>query len=157
MKNQPRFLTTIVATLLLGGGVAHANAPAGRYTTPASGTVYDTKTKLTWQQATAPGTYTWGSETTAGTAQYYCANLGLSGAAWRVPTLKELQTLVDYSQPPGSTATIDASFFPGTPANGFWSATPANYSPGDAWYVDFSHGNTPYASYSSSLAARCVH
>ena len=60
-----------------------------RYTT-AGGTVYDTKTKLTWQQAISSSTYTWAD------AQTYCAGVSMSlgGTGWRLPTLVELKTIV---------------------------------------------------------------
>ena len=60
MKLQHHILAPVAAAVVLVAGASRANAPAGRYTTPASGTVYDTKTKLTWQQAVPTTTYTWG-------------------------------------------------------------------------------------------------
>ena len=91
---------------------------------------------LEWQKATAPGTYTWQQ------AIDYCNNLSLGGKDdWRLPTIKELTTLVDSSIPyPGPT--INTTFFPGTVASWYWSST--TYA-GDtsiyAWYVDFSYGD----------------
>ena len=81
-----RFLAVVALATVAFTRSADANAPAGRYTT-SSGTVYDTKTKLTWQQAVAPGTYAWAG------AKAYCAGLNLGGTGWRLPTIKELQTI----------------------------------------------------------------
>jgi hypothetical protein len=137
--------------------VARAAAPAGRYQI-GTGTVYDTKTKLTWQQTVSSGTYTFdysGSSSTS--AQVYCASLSLSGGGWRVPTMKELPTLVDYSvASPGPT--IDASAFPNTPAVKFWSATPFVLGARSVWLVDFSSGARVGAmvTTSTTMNVRCV-
>ncbi len=47
----------------------------------------------------------------------YCSALNLDGASWRVPTVGELLTLVEFSA--GPTVMIDSSFFPGTPSDVF--------------------------------------
>ena len=62
-----------------------ADAPMGRYTLTndkmLTGTVYDNKTKLTWQQAVPSTTYNWSA------AMSYCTgNVGaLPGSGWRLP------------------------------------------------------------------------
>ncbi len=160
-----RFGTLAVVALALVGSthVTHANAPAGHYTIRASGTVYDTGTKLTWQQAIPGDLYTWGSASTPGTAQNYCANLVISGLrGWRVPTLNELQTLLDHTQTGvladgGFGALIDTTFFPYTPADVFWSSTPYAGQPNFAWGVNFSFGNSNGYVIAPSNYVRCVH
>jgi hypothetical protein len=126
--------------------LARADAPAGRYTI-ANGTVYDTKTKLTWQQAVPPTTYVWAD------AKTYCAGLSLAGTGWRLPTAKELQTIVDESR---TNPSIDPTAFPATPSNGFWSSSPLANSSGFAWDVGFSNGaaGTPEVFYVYNV--RCV-
>jgi len=58
---------------------------------------------------------------------------------WRLPSVDELRSIVDYSIPyPGPT--IDTTYFPNTVSNWFWSASPYASSSGYAWYVDFSYG-----------------
>jgi Protein of unknown function (DUF1566) len=130
-----------------------ASAPPGRYLI-ANGTVVDTKTMLTWQQAAATATYNWANATS------YCANLMLNGVSgWRLPTVKELSTLVDATQ----LEPIDLTAFPGT-SGVFWSSTPyANFSPPpSAWTVDFSTpfsttaGDTTNAGVTSGARVRCV-
>jgi Protein of unknown function (DUF1566) len=157
MKAKPsRFLFAAVAPLLLVAGASRADAPAGRYEILASGTVYDTKTKLTWQQAVPQtGSYTWGGASTAGTAQSYCATLALNGTGWRLPTVGELLTLVDYTQP-GGQAMIDPTFFPATPPSAFWSSTPAAGSSSLAWYVYFLYGYSYVVAESGAGFVRCV-
>ena len=133
---------------------AGANAPAGQYVVTAggtgNGTVYDTKSKLTWQQTVSSTTYSWAD------AKTYCAGVAasLGGTGWRLPTLKELQSLVDYSQ--STPPMIDPKFFPSTPAAWFWSASPVAGSPSGAWYVDFSYGSTYSDDVSGTGDVRCV-
>ena len=150
MKHPPSRLLGIAAFALgLAIVVAgHASAPAGRYTI-ANGMVYDTKTRLTWQQAASSSMYT---QTDAVT---FCSTLGLNGATWRLPTMKELLTIADLSvAPPGPT--IDSTAFPNTPAAYFWSSTLYSGTPGEAWSVlfiyGFSYGNT----ITDMSYARCV-
>src|SRR5258706_11285535 len=68
-------------------------APAVRYRI-ANSTVYDTQTKLTWQQAIPKSLYAWAD------AKTYCSALSLDGSGWRLPSINELQTLVDESTNP---------------------------------------------------------
>ena len=105
------------------------------YTDLGNGIVRDNVTGLEWQQATAPGTYTWQQ------AIDYCNNLSLGGKDdWRLPTVKELSTLVDSSIPfPGPT--INTSYFPDTVASDYWSSTTYASSTDDAWCVDFDCGD----------------
>jgi hypothetical protein len=130
--------------LLVGGGPAEAaNA---RYMISGT-TVLDTKTNLTWQQTLSGMAYTWLG------AKSYCSGMG---TGWRWPTLKELQSLVDYSK---STAPIlDLGAFPGTPssASPFWSSTAVAGSSSDAWGVNFQTGNSAYADKMTSFYVRCV-
>ena len=141
-----RFLAVVALATVAFTRSADANAPAGRYTT-SSGTVYDTKTKLTWQQAVAPGTYAWAG------AKAYCAGLNLGGTGWRLPTIKELQTIVDDSQ---TNPSIDTTAFPSTPADVFWSSSPLAGSSSYAWYVYFYLGYTDYGDVFGAVNVRCV-
>jgi Protein of unknown function (DUF1566) len=142
----PRSFVAVALVVVALTASAGANAPAGRYTM-SGGTVYDTKTKLTWQQAVAPGTYTWAG------AKAYCAGLSLNGTGWRLPTCKELQTIVDDSW---SNPSIDATAFPSTPASRFWSSSPLAGSSSNAWYVGFNVGYASYSGVSSTVNVRCV-
>jgi hypothetical protein len=128
---------------------AEASAPAGRYIA-SLGTVTDTKTKLIWQQRVSSSTYTWAD------AQAYCQTVGasLGGTGWRLPTIKELQTIVDDSR---SSASIDPIAFPATPQAPFWSSSTMAGSSSIAWIVTFSYGNpSPSGFVSYPLNVRCV-
>ena len=150
----PRFLCAVAMIAVILPTPADASAPGGRYVVTnggtSSGTVYDTKTKLTWQQTISSNYYTWAD------AKTYCAGVGsnLGGTGWRLPTMKELQSLADYAQttPP----MIDLNAFPGTPSDRFWSASPWAGSSSYAWDVDFGDGTTYSIDVSLTYYARCV-
>lgn len=60
---------------------------------------------------------------------------------WRLPGLRELQSLVDFSVPAsGAAPTIDATYFPNTQINWFWSANNYSSVPAFAWNVVFDLG-----------------
>jgi hypothetical protein len=58
---------------------------------------------------------------------------------WRMPTIKELAYIVNYSIPyPGPT--IDTGYFPNTAASWYWSSTTYVYGTYSAWTVYFGTG-----------------
>jgi hypothetical protein len=125
-----------------------ASAPAGRYAI-ANGAVYDTKTNLTWQQIISVGMYT---QAEAGS---YCATLGLNGATWRLPTMREILTIVDLSiGPPGPT--IDTTAFPGTPGGFFWTSTQYSGTPVNYWSAQFQYGFAYGNTKTDTSYVRCV-
>ena len=69
-------------------------------------------------------------------AMTYCAQLYLDGSGWRLPTLTELQSILDKSITP---ATINLWAFPSTPAFAFWTSSEAG---DNAWAVRFDNGNS---------------
>jgi hypothetical protein len=133
-------------TVLLAGVITTATAPAGRYTI-SNGTVYDTKTGLTWQQSANT------SGMLQGDAVSYCSNLT---GSWRLPSLKELATIVDYST---GNPSIDSNAFPSTPASYFWSSTfVSNGSNNYAWAIAFDYGGwAGINATTTSESVRCVH
>jgi len=92
------------------------NQYACRYAHPADGTVLDTDTGLTWQE-NAPS-----AALTESDAAAYCATLSLYGGGWRLPTERELFTLVDY-----------ATNFPLIDQTGFPNSIPPASSNGPYW------------------------
>jgi hypothetical protein len=123
-----------------------AGTPAQHYSV-ANGTVRDEYTGLTWQQATDGMMRPWADTRT------YCQTLPLAGGGWRLPGMKELQSLIDETR---TDPAIDPAAFPDTPGEPFWSATPALGFPGSAWRVSFEHGYTYDANESYLYRARCV-
>jgi hypothetical protein len=111
---------------------AIADAPPGRYTVAAA-EVTDTQTGLIWQQGmSAAMGVAWADAST------YCSTLTLNSHVWRLPSLRELQTLVDESKTPA----IDLTAFPNTPSTSFWTSNEFTGNPGNAWVVDFGYGIT---------------
>jgi hypothetical protein len=135
-----------------GGDAPPASA---RFTTTAS-TVTDTWTKLVWQKAIPAEAR---GVDHAGAAAY-CAGLTLDGAGdFRIPGVKELQTLVAAGRRAPS---IDTGLFPDTPSDIFHTNAPYSAQPNDTWwFVDFTDGSaipTTVAPSSSRNAepVRCV-
>jgi hypothetical protein len=103
----------------------------GTFKDNGNGTVTDSMTGLMWQADEAlPANWEH--------ALAYCEKLDLGGFKdWRLPTIKELSTLVDESNVNPS---IDTAFFPATSSAPYWTSTTFNGHPGFAWYVRFDNG-----------------
>ena len=155
-----------IGLILLGAGIAQAevcktdqilpSTPDSRFSDQFDGTVLDTVTGLVWQRCAlgftwdgstcqrdelSPLTYTWEQALLEATA---------AGGTWRLPTIKELQSIIEYQcyGPPFSPTIFPASptgtitNFPAEdPLTGYWSATPTSDADGStfytkAWFVD---------------------
>lgn len=126
--------------------------PGTPHYTIKAGTVLDNWTGLTWQQAASSQTDTWANAMTA------CASnvAGLPGSGWRLPSMKELQTLVDDSR---ANPAIDPAAFPGTPFDvSYWTSSPVAFGQAGtrAWVVQFDEGKGPYDSVGHPYHFRCV-
>ncbi len=112
---------------------------AHNYANNLDGTITDTDTGLMWTQVPAPA-MTWAA------ALAYAENLVFAGYSdWRLPNIKELQTLTDYTLTSATTAnnaqaSVNRVLFPTatTPATAYWSATAlrANGAPVSAWLLE---------------------
>ncbi|MCX8517989.1 MAG: DUF1566 domain-containing protein [Rhodoferax sp.] len=83
---------------------------------------------------------------------------GLCGFTnWRLPTAKELQTLVNYGVS-GLSTTIDTTWFPNTQQGGsyYWSSLPYVGKSGFAWNVDFNLGRVSSIERSNAGHVRLV-
>jgi Protein of unknown function (DUF1566) len=58
---------------------------------------------------------------------------------WRLPHLKELESIADFSV---SNPAIESIYFPNTPAMSFWSRSPDATDSTFAWIVSFGFGDT---------------
>lgn len=150
-RTQSALLATCIAASVSSYvAPARASAPPAQYTVDdTSGTVLDNDTGLVWQRGVPAPAYTWYG------ALAYCEGLSLAGQTdWRLPTRKELHTIVDvrtYNPP------IDALAFPGTPADFFWSSSPnVTYSYSGVWGVDFTQGHGTYHDATEAHRVRCV-
>jgi hypothetical protein len=116
--------------------------------TISNGTVKDSRSGLVWQQMMDPG------ELNLTSAKAYCASLTLAGAKWRVPSIAEIESIVDDTQ---STIAIDMSVFPNTPGKYFWSTTKYLGDSDTYWSIFGPDGNTSTALRATSMGTvRCV-
>ncbi len=104
------------------------------YTDLGNGIIKDNVTGLMWQKLSPPVEYTWDA------SNAYCQALDLGDYSdWRLPTVKELTSLIEHSIPmPGPK--INTTYFPYTGQAAYWSSDiSAEYS-GSAWIVFFTNG-----------------
>jgi hypothetical protein len=112
--------------------------------------VLDSRTHLWWERFVPAQTYTQDE------AKSRCADLVLEGwGPFRLPTVKELQTIVDeQAQNPA----IDRGAFPDTPSERFWSGTlyVSSAQTGESWLVGFAEGVATHEIRTTSYRVRCV-
>ena len=157
----------VVLNLSLGS-LAHAQtcppanervAPNSRYTNHGNGAVTDSKTALMWKQcsegqsgSSCTGSYiaqVWQTAlTTANNSTF--ANY----SDWRLPSVKELQSLVETGC---HSPAINTALFPNTPSTYFWTSTTYAPNASVAWVVDFDNGGVSVnGSKSGGLGVRLV-
>ncbi len=118
--------------------------PTPRFTDNNNGTVTDKLTGLIWMKnATAFGQKTWADALSAANG-LASGSAGLTDGSkagdWRLPNVRELQSLVDYGRSSPSFSGVPP--FTGVQYNHYyWSST--NFG-GSAWYVDFNMGGVYY-------------
>lgn len=100
------------------------------FTDNGDGTVTDSAMGLTWQKIDDKKTHDWPS------ALKYCETLELSGHDdWRLPNVKELQSIVDYSK---NDPALDQRFLQQTDKDAwFWSSTSHGDNTSMASYICF--------------------
>lgn len=116
-----------------------------RYTITDS-TVLDTSTGLTWQRKVPPGRYSHAE------AIAYAKALRLDYKRWRLPTRRELDSILDLSR---CNPAIDEEAFPDTPPDWFWSST-LLAGGSSAWYVNFGLGFVGDSVVTRANRVRCV-
>lgn len=153
-------LSTVALVAIVS--LARADAPSDQYALFFSGSqsITDHFTGLVWQRQALPTTMTLAAAVT------YCSGLSLDGIApWRVPSYKEILTLVDESphlEYQGGAlvpVAIDGHAFP-PPTPVLYSYWTSSLSPdgASAYLVDFKSGvaNTSLVQ-GTSAYVRCVH
>ena len=95
------------------------------------------------------------TDTSGDTAATYCSNLTLDGGGWRLPSTKELETLVDDSHYYPS---VTSGIFQHISSDYYWSSTTNTnvYAAGSAWFVAFGAGNSYYDDKTNDNYVRCV-
>lgn len=128
-----------------GGATSPPGAPPAYAVT--ADTVTDPATGLTWQRRFDP------AERTFPQGLAHCAALSLAGGGWRLPDMKELQTLIDETR---TDPAIDETIFSDTPGEGFWASHRLVETPGFAWFVSFSSGIAYNSPEDHPYRVRCV-
>ncbi|MFH2122585.1 MAG: DUF1566 domain-containing protein [Pseudomonadota bacterium] len=109
--------------------------------------VVDQGTGLMWQKGDDAISRDWQS------ALAYCEDLTLlSKSDWRLPSIRELKSLVDDSR---YYPAIDPAFR--SHSSSYWSATSVTGQPvGNAWVVNFSNGDDNWYLKTARYRVRCV-
>ena len=115
--------------------------------------VFDENLKLEWQQKIPEGEFDWQS------AANYCGQEYAGSYGWRLPTPKELLSIVDNGK---YDPAINTDYFPGTNDEWFWTsadfASTADSDQNKAWFVRFDKGFLSHKSKTESekMHVRCV-
>jgi hypothetical protein len=144
-----------------GTGTCPADPVLGTATTD-WGCTLDKVTGLIWEIKTDTGlrgykkTYTNLSNGASTDASGFVAAVntkGLCGAAdWRLPTVGELQSIVNY----GAGAKADVNWFPLTRKTWYWTSDIYAGNASYAWLVNFGNGDVNYGYRGNSSAVRLV-
>lgn len=140
-------LSDTAAVRLVSGEPAQQT---GRFSISSDGTeVTDNVTRLTWRRC-VEGMH-WDGSNCSGTgatfnhvgATQHAASQANSAKLWRLPDIKELTSIVDYTH---YNPVIDSLTFPNIPTNEkYWSSTlVAGNEANHAWKVDFQTGGVYY-------------
>ncbi|WP_052746111.1 DUF1566 domain-containing protein [Sulfurovum lithotrophicum] len=133
--------TLFIAMLVGVGGFVHAQGMAD--------VVLDKKNGIYWQDNvdSQQSSEDWDD------AMAYCDKLVLDGMAhWRLPSFRELLSIVDYRR---MDPAVNAAFEfveEGT----YWTSTTFAPNVSRAWTIDFRTGKTYYSYKSTNHAVRCV-
>jgi len=110
--------------------------PPDQYTVLSEGEVQDNYTGLIWEAGDS-------DEVDHAGALDYCSGLALGGQTWRLPSIRELATLVDEAKVGPA---IDESMFPGTKygsrSNNWYWAADLDAQSDAAWALNFDDGFT---------------
>ena len=159
-------VTVPILTVATVGVLARADAPPDQYAAfnQADVVITDSKTLLTWQRSVT--TLTTFSGPFGAVAA--CSGLSLGGfpSGWRLPSYKELLTLVDESPhleyPTGAPVqiAIDGNAFPETPVGPpayYWTSSVDPNAAANLLVVEFNGGTGVSLTGTETAWVRCVH
>jgi len=122
-----------------------------RFSDNNDGTITDVLTQLVWQKVPNPTALTWEQ------AISYAEGLTLANASdWRLPNIKELQSLNDETLVNPS---VNTTYFPNIGSRNYWSSTTLLPNPSNltsAWYWNTQYGITTYDIKTNSNYVLCV-
>ena len=131
------------------GSAASAAIFGKRFVEISVGEVLDKTTGLIWTRDNVGD-----EELDWADAKKACAKLELGGRSWRLPTVQELLTLVNYER---TEPAIDVEAFPSCKSACYWTSTPYASSPsGYAWCVNFDDGGSGWLDQGSEFFVRAV-
>ncbi|MBK5208967.1 MAG: DUF1566 domain-containing protein [Flavobacteriaceae bacterium] len=109
---------------------------APRFTEKGDSTIMDNYTGLSWQKFQSPAAMTWEE------ALAYAKTCSLSGKLdWRLPNIKELQSLND---PKLTRPSFNKTYFPNIGSGNYWSSTSMFRRSNVAWDINTSYGIVSY-------------
>ncbi len=128
-------------------GQTNAAPPANRFALSSdTNYVHDAATGVVWQRG----------QNTAANTSVAANTCSAVGSAWRLPTIRELESIVDRTNAP--TSFINTSYFLPSPTSGqFWTSTPASTSaPTKNWFVNFTDGSSGIIDVTAPQLYRCA-
>jgi hypothetical protein len=119
----------------------------------ANDAVLDKKTGLVWEKSPQTTSARWS------VARRTCAEKSVGGQKdWRLPSLEELASLVDYSVGPPNLALPPGHPFLSVQSAVYWSSTRPGDDPKGSWAVHFGlGGGSTFINWTHSVLAWCVH
>ena len=118
------------------------------FTDNSDGTITDNLTQLIWQKVTNPSALTWEQ------ALAYAEGLSLGASSeWRLPNIKELQSLNDETL---TNPSVNTDYFSSIGVKNYWSSTSLPNQTTEAWYCNTKFGITTYDLKTNSNYVICV-
>jgi hypothetical protein len=142
-------MTDVYYVRCVRGGPFWSVDPSEHLHAVSANTVWDSETSLAWQRKTDGVLRTWQD------AKSYCDELDLDGTTdWRLPSIEESQTVIDYTK---YNPSLNNELFGGKPG-AYWSSSNYVADTGAAWLVDLVDGALFADYYKDSLTyyVRCV-
>jgi len=131
--------------------VRYASSPQtfpSQFVDNGNGTVTDVLTQLIWQKSSYSDTLTWEQSLA------YADTLSLGGISeWRLPNIKELQSINDEKRVNPS---LNSTVFSASNARKYWSSTTLPNQTTKAWYLSTQFGITTYDAKNFKHYVLCV-
>jgi hypothetical protein len=111
--------------------------------------VYDPSSHLYWQDNSEAKSV----EKDWQDAKQYCQNLSFGGYSdWHLPSIKELESIVDYSRDPNAYKKGFKNFA----SSNYWSSSDYVSNSSLAWFVVFEYGGSDYSNKTYKYYVRCA-